>query len=188
MEKHSLSLVFLVVVLLFFSCQKSQPTCFDHIQNGDEVNIDCGGDCPLSNCDSLITPPSNSIAPCASTVKNNVMEYGGLTKQLSYNMCQYISPTYQVRRTESSTFASSSNYISIYFYGNPPSYSKVYTSTGSSSNPSDADHIRLSVKLNGSIYYPTGNVYYSMESGNYTCILCNVKVGSEYIDAKITCN
>lgn len=37
--------IFLIITVLFFSCEPERPRCNDGFKNGDETEIDCGGNC-----------------------------------------------------------------------------------------------------------------------------------------------
>lgn len=59
--------VTLLVMAIYFGFFRSQPSCFDAKQNGDEAGIDCGGKCALV---------------CSGLAKEPVIEYARLFKSL----------------------------------------------------------------------------------------------------------
>ncbi len=50
-----LALLALIVFVVYYIWFKPAPTCFDNIQNGNEIGIDCGGACPSCEIKSLVS-------------------------------------------------------------------------------------------------------------------------------------
>lgn len=174
-----------VILISLSTCQKTQSTCTDGIKNGTETGTDCGGDCPIA-CEP-VAPPVPVVAPCLSTAPTNVMLANSTSYALPYVTCGYSSPYYTILRS-SAGGTGSNHYVYIHFYGYPASYARTYTCTGSASYPTNANQVRLRMKVNGTWYYPTGTIYYDPGSGNYTVYICSLFDSPYTFITKITCS
>jgi len=177
----------LIFFIAFFSCLKEQPTCFDDKKNGDETDIDCGGDCPLK-CDTttVVVPPFNN--PCVSSSTTNSMKVNSSTTLLPYSDCYYTSPYYYLLRSSTSSLTGSSYYIMVHFYGTPPSYARTFSATGSSTYPANNSQVRVRAKIAGTWYYPSGTVYFDPSQGTYATFMCNITVSGYSLNFEVNCN
>lgn len=174
-----------LIVISLTTCQKTQPTCTDGIQNGSETGIDCGGECPMS-CEPVV-PATPVVAPCASTAPTNDMLANSTSYALPYVTCGYSNPYYTILRS-SAGGTGSNHYVYIHFYGYPATFAKSYTCTGNANYPTTSNQVRLRMKVNGTWYYPSGSIYYDPAGGNYTVYICSLFASPYTFITKITCS
>lgn len=174
------------LVLLLGSCVKKQGTCFDGKKNGNETEIDCGGDCPVICSSSITNPPINNL--CLSAVSTNSMKVNSVIYTLPYNNNYFTYPYYYMLRAYTSSYLSSTHYVMLHFYGYPSSTGKIYTATGSSAYPVSNSEVRVEVKISGFQYYPSGTVYVDPTQGTYATFMCNVTVGGYSLSFEVNAN
>lgn len=185
--RTNLIFLFLTVVILT-SCVKTQDTCFDGQKNGNETEVDCGGDCPVK-CDTTpASPPPPFVIPCQSTVSMQSMKVNSSTVVLPYIDCYYTSPYYYLLNASTSSLTGSSYYIMVHFYGYPASYARTYVATGTSSLPTNNSQVRVRAKIAGTWYYPIGTIYYDPSLGTYATYICNLVAGGYTLSAALKCN
>lgn len=161
-------LCFLIISVNLLSCDKQQVTCFDGIKNGNETQIDCGGDCE-SSC-----MQNQFFIPCKSNAPNNKLRVSLSDYSLNYVSTGMIGSDYELVRMNNTTEISSTILIRVIFYGMPPTQNRSFDAIGSGGPPNDPADVALQIIFGGNQHFPLGKVYYEYNNGNYTCYLCGI--------------